>query len=403
MKKIIHLAVAFGVSSFLMVALANADIKGAFGGAQWSGKLRTYNNYLNFYGATKDRYGTAFGTQMGFLTKSDELAGFSLGLKYYGANDLQTNKEDTAERAPFTPTVDVDTLGEAYLKYTLGQTKAIFGRQMLVTPFANPADAFVVPVLFTGYSVYSTPVEKLSVQVHHMNRVKTREAQDFANIGVFSASRFGGTVQETAGMSIAGVSYGEAVLNGQVWYYSLADIMDMAYARVNYTMSGLESMTPYFNIQYGSQSDNGDKILGTIDSTLTSVKAGVKLGKLDISLASDVVSDNTWRSPFAYFTDTLFCNSMITGMSNIDDGNCFKLMLLYNVTDQLWTKLSHAQFNFENDMKMSGSDFDVRYKFSGSLEGFQIWERLSYRKRSDDVAGGLPELMELRTQLEYVF
>lgn len=380
-----------------------ASMKQAFAEGKYQGRIRIYNNYLNFDDpATVDKYGTAFGGRIGYETAAEHLGGFSLGLGYYTANDLRTNKDSAAELAPFTPTVDVDILGEAFVRWSGWNTVATAGRQLIETPFANPADAFTIPITFTGYSIVNKSIPGLTINAHHMNRIKNRQAQDFADTGVFITGRYGATVTETDGTSILGLTYKWNDLTVQAWDYIYADMFTMIFTQADYIFAKMGDYQPFVSAHYGSESDTGDALLGAVDSSLIGVQIGVKAFDANLSLGFDSVSDGTFLTPYSFFTDSLYTNSMITGMGNVQAGAAWKLMLLYNFTQELWGKLSYSDFDFDNDTDFSEVDMDLRYKFTGDLAGFSIWFRLGMRT-GDTPPAGFADLTEYRTQLQYDF
>lgn len=382
-------------------AVHAASLKRAFSEGRFQGQIRAYNNTLNFQHGP-DKYGTALGGKMAFETKADELWGFSGGVTYFTANDLSMNHDDPTARAPFTPTVDVDILGEAYLRFTGYDTVATAGRQLIDTPFANPADAFVVPVTFTGYSIINKSVPGLTVNLHHILSVKTRESQRFVDVGHFVQSRNGGTAKNTDGNSIAGLTYDWQKLKAQAWYYRFADQFDQTWFQADYDFSMGGDYTPYVSGQYGTESASGEKLVGGLHSTMAGVKAGVKAFGANASLAVNTVSGDKFLTPYAYFTDVAYTNSMITGMGNVLAGSGYKAMLTYDFNPRLWAKLSYSWFEFKGDKDTSEMDADVRYKFGGELENLSIWFRAGYRNGSNTPAP-LADLIEYRSQVQYTF
>ncbi len=389
---------------FIVCAWSSAhalNMKQAFNEGKFQGQIRTYNNTLNFQHGP-DKYGTAFGGRLAFETKADHLYGFSGGVGYYTANDLSTNHDDVSARAPFTPTVDVDILGEAFLRYTGYDTVATAGRQLIDTPFANPADAFVVPVTFTGYSIINKSVPGLTINAHHILSVKTRESQKFVDVGHFVAGRAGGVAQNTDGNSILGLTYDWHKLKVQAWYYRFADMFNQEWFQADYDVDLGGDYTPYVSAQYGMEKGLGSELLGTVDSKMAGVKLGMKAFGANFSLAMNNVSDNRYLMPYSYFTDITYTNSMISGMGNVAAGTGYKAMLTYDFTSQLWGKLSYSKFEFKGDKDTSEADADVRYKFAGDFENLSLWLRAGYRDGAN-VPAGLADLIEYRSQLQYTF
>ena len=384
------------------VGASAASVKQAFSEGKHQGQIRVYNNTLALQHAP-DKYGTAFGGKLGFETKAEHLWGLSLGVGYYTANDLETNKNNAVARAPFTPTVDVDILGEAFARWTGYDTVLTAGRQLVNSPHANPSDAFVVPITYTGYSVVNKSITGLTINAQYLMSIKTREAQKFVNVGDFILTRNAGVAKDTKGTSVFGLVYEHSPLKIQLWHYGFADFFNMQWLEADYGFD-LGTYKPYLSAHLGLENDTGEKLLGNVDSKLVGVKAGVKAFGADLSFAYDKVSTGTFYSPYTYFTDGMYTNSMITGISNVDSGHAWKTMLLYDITTQWWAKLSHSRFKFDAGTDFSESDFDIRYLFSkeGDLDGLSALVRVGYRDGSNSPAG-YADLIEYRTQLQYVF
>lgn len=393
-------ALILSLLSCLVGTAHGASLKEAFSEGKFAGQIRIYNNTLAFQHA-KDQYGTAFGGRVGYETKADRLWGFSGGFAYYTANDLGTNKE-AAARAPFTPTVDVDILGEAYLRYSGFDTVITAGRQLIDTPFANPSDAFVIPVTYEGYSLINKSISGLSINAYHLTGIKTRQAQDFADTGSFTLSRLGGTAKNTSGMSILGLQYDWQSLKVQAWHYNVADIFNMEWIQADYDLDFGSSFTPYVSAQYGMEKETGDELLGKIDSTLAGAKIGMKGHGANLSFAVNNVTNQRYLMPFTYFTDASYTNSMISGMGNIAAGTGYKIALLYDINSQLWARLTYSWFNFAGDKNSGETGGDIRYKFKGDFENLQFWFRVGYRN-GDKAPAALPDLVEYRTQIQYTF
>ena len=77
-------------------------------------------------------------------------------------------------------------------------------------------------------------------------------------------------------------------------------------------------------------------------------------------------------------------------------------MFLYDLTEQWWMKLSHSRFDFNAGTDTAESDFDVRYTFKEDFEGLTILFRTGYRD-GDTPPGALADMIEYRTQIQYLF
>lgn len=396
MRSVLATLILLGACNFADAA----SLKSAFAQGKFVGQLRAYNNTLAFQHAP-DKYGTSFGGKLKYETDAQQLLGFSAGAAYYTANNLETNHDDPSARAPFTPTVNVDILGEAYLRWQGLNTVVTGGNQLINTPFANPSDAFMIPVTYTGYSIENASVEHLTLSAHFLTNIKVRESPKFNDTGAYALSRLGGTTRNTAGTSVYGAKYEKEGLKVQGWHYVFPDIFLMEWLQADYEFT-VSQYTSYLSAQYGLENDTGDKFLGNIDSSLIGLQAGIKFRQNDFSIGFNSISGDTYLAPYTFFTDALYTNSMITGMSNVSAGNAWKFTLQSNWTPQLWTKLSYSILEFNGGKDSSELDGDLRYKFAGDFENLAVLFRLGYRD-GENAPPGLSDLLEYRTQVQYTF
>lgn len=398
-----RLAVFTFVSAFLFsTAASGTSLHEAFSQGKYQGQLRIYDNVQAFQHGP-DKYGTAFGGRLAFETNAGSLLGFSAGFAYYTSNDLSTNHDDTAARTQFTPTVDIDILGEAYLRWSGFDSVVTAGRQLIATPFLNPSDAFVIPVTYTGYSVINKSIPNITLQAYNVLDVKSRESDAFIDMGYFAANRLGGTKKNTDGDNVVGVVFDRDGTKAQAWEYLFTDLFNLTFLEAEHVLTVGESKV-YGSAHFGMQNDQGEKLLGEVDTQLYGVKAGIRSHGADLSLAAEQVAGGRFLSPYTFFTDALYTNSMITGMSNVEAGNGWKAMLTYDFTEHFWGKISHSRFDFAADKDFSESDFDLRYTFAkeSDFTGLSLISRVGYRDGSKNPAG-YPDLIEYRVQIQYLF
>jgi hypothetical protein len=127
---------------------------------KFSGNVRAY------YFTRTNRVGTnasAFNTE-GKLHAEYTFPGspWTIGVSYFGAEPFGANGQNPG----FNKTVDdtlpgytLSLLGEYYLQYKTKYLSAITGKEIINTPWANPSDSRLVPVIFqgTGVSVNLSP------------------------------------------------------------------------------------------------------------------------------------------------------------------------------------------------------------------------------------------------------
>lgn len=390
------------VFSLILSLTANAaSLKRSFTEAKFQGQIRGYSNVLDFQNSN-DRYGTAFGGRLSFETSADQMFGFSGGVGYYTANDLGTNRPDVGSRAPFTPTVDIDILGEAFLRWRGLNTLATAGNQLIDTPFANPSDAFVIPVTYTGYSVLNKSIDGWTFSGHHLNFIKARESQEFIDVGTFVTSRFGAAPARTGGTSILGAVYKKERSDLQAWHYTLPDIFTIEYLQAEHELDLQVPYAPYASLQFGFQKESGSAHLGHNEATLSGARVGAKAYGANVSLSANVVSRNRFVMPYTYSSDPSFTNSMLSGLGSYRPGNAWKLQATYDFSDKTWARVSHALLAFDDSTDTVETDVDLRHKFKDDLENLSVMLRFG-RRTGKTPPASLPDLTEYRTQIQYVF
>jgi hypothetical protein len=393
---------AFATAFLFSTAASGASLHEAFSQGKYQGQLRIYDNVQAFQQGS-DKYGTAFGGRLAFETNAQSLLGFSAGFAYYTSNDLSTNHDDPAARTQFTPTVDIDILGEAYLRWSGFNSVVTAGRQLITTPFLNPSDAFMIPITYSGYSVINKSIQNVTLQAYNITEVKSRQADAFADMSRFAAARVGGTSKNTAGDNVFGAVFDREGTKAQAWEYLFTDLFNLTFLEAEHGRA-MGDAKVYGSAHFGMQNDQGEKLLGEVDTQLYGVKVGVRSGGADFSLAGEQVAGGRFLSPYTFFTDALYTNSMITGMSNVEAGNGWKAMLTYDFTEHFWGKISHSRFDFAADKDFSESDLDLRYTFAkeSDFTGLSLLGRVGYRDGSNNPAG-YTDLIEYRAQVQYLF
>lgn len=386
-------------------AVAQDETSTIFDEGSVNGNIRAYYNTRDYPSRT-DEAGFALGGALRAETgRWGETDWGRIGVGFYTAHDLDLNSDDPAEVNNRLGD-ELEVLGEAYTQFFFGESKLSLGRQLFNTPFANPGDAFIVPMTFSGVSFENKSISNLSLQVHQLNEFKNRNSDEFIDIGVWTTSRLGVAPTATSGTLILGAVYAPSRLNVQGWYYGFDDLFDMVYLQTNYAFTGSEKFKPFVGAQYGNQQETGDELLGAVDSTLWGIMGGAGIGKTKVTLAyngvaenEDTFSNGAFLAPFSFATSAIFTNSMLETMENVDAGDAFKLTFEYAFSKQLYFKVSHATLDFENAADRDDTDIDIIYQFGGALTGFSIRNRLTIVSSDTESV----EQTNNRFQLQYVF
>ncbi len=160
-------------------------------------------------------------------------------------------------------------LGELYGEFKITpKILATVGRRGFNTPFINTQDAMMTPYTFQVYGVQgqvgSTDDHKLSFGAAYVDKIKPRNSEDFQAMSSYAGAPAG----VDRGVYVAGANYiaGDASI-GMTEYYS-ADILNIVYPEVKYTIRLPEDIRILLHAQYTNQNSVGSALLtGTSFST----------------------------------------------------------------------------------------------------------------------------------------
>ena len=400
-KKTTVLGVIMGCS-LTTVALAESSLQDAFKEGSVSGNIRGYYNTWD-YGSKTDQ--TAF--SLGGLLKAETgpIGWAKFGLGYYTAQDLDTNNSDPA-KVDGRMGSDLEVLGEAYIAMSGADSVLTIGRQKISTPFANPGDAFIIPVTFQGTSLTNKSITNLTLTASYLTAIKNRNSEEFVGVGEFSTARYGVGSQNTDGTLILGSTYKLAGLGVQAWYYQFSDLFDTTYFQANYAFAGTDTFKPFVAAQLASQSNSGDKLLGEVDSTLWGLQGGVSMGKAKVTLGYNSIAEETsafkngaFLAPYNFSTSPLFTNNMLSTVENGTAGDAAKLTFNYSFS-YVKLKLSYATFDFKSSVADRDEiDADVTYSLGQYAPGLSV--RLRIALVTSDTKSA--ETTNNRFQLQYAF
>jgi hypothetical protein len=384
------------------MALAESSLQEAIKEGSVNGNIRAYYNTWD-YGTKTDQ--TAFSLGGALRAETGSIGWAKFGLGYYTAQDLDTNNSDSSKVDPRLGS-EIEVLGEAYFTLSGADSTLTVGRQKISTPFANPGDAFIIPVTFEGTSFTNKSITDLTLQAHYLTAIKNRNSDEFIDVGNFSTARYGVASQETSGTIILGANYKAEGLGVQAWYYQFSDLFDTTYLQANYAFAGTETIKPFVAAQVASQSDSGDKLLGEVDSTLWGVQGGLSMGKAKVTLGYNSIAEETnafkngaFLAPYNFSTSPLFTNNMLSTVENGNAGDASKLTFNYKFTD-VKLKLSYASFDFEKDVADRDEiDVDVIYSLDKYEPGLSLRWRLAVVTSDTKSA----ETTNHRFQVQYTF
>jgi hypothetical protein len=388
--------------SLTNVALAEGSLQDAFKEGSVSGNIRAHYNTWD-YGVKTDQ--TAFSLGGALRAETGPIGWAKFGVGYYTAQDLDTNNSNPA-KIDGRMGSDLEVLAEAYIAMSGADSSLTVGRQKISTPFANPGDAFIIPVTFQGTSFTNKTITNLTLTASYLTAIKNRNSDEFVNVGEFSTARYGVASQKTDGTLILGSTYKSEGLKGQAWHYQFSDLFDTTYFQVNYTFAGTETIKPFVAAQLAKQSDSGDKLLGDVDSTLWGLQGGLSMGKAKVTLGYNSIAEETtafkngaFLAPYNFSTSPLFTNNMLSTVENSDAGDAVKLTFNYSLPN-IKLKLSYTTFDFKSSVADRDEvDADVTYSLGQYAPGLSV--RWRFALVTSDTKSA--ETTNNRFQLQYAY
>tara|TARA_B110000114_G_scaffold24540_1_gene24114 strand:- start:769 stop:1971 length:1203 start_codon:yes stop_codon:yes gene_type:complete len=390
------------MAALLLTSAAGADsLADTIGASKIDGNFRSYFNTRD-YDVKTDESALSVGGALRVNTGS--INGFNLGLGFYAAQDLGTNSSDAAKVNKRLGS-ELEVLGEAYVNYTAGDTSVTVGRQKLNTPFANSGDAFIIPFSFEGTSIVYKGISNVILEVDYINSIKNRNSSTFTDVGAWTANRFSAESSDSDSTIILGGTYTKDALKVGAWYYDFDNMFNSTYLQANYALSAVGSTKPFVAVQYGTQGESGDEILGEIKSSLLGIRAGIGFAQSKLTLAYNTVSEESgafksgaFLAPYSYSTSPLFTNNMLQTFENVDSGDAVKVTFNHSFA-KVKLKASYAEFDFDTSTDREAIDFDLTYDMSGYSKG------LTLRYRIEVVTSGVKSVEQInqRFQMQYRF
>ena len=379
------------------------DFQAALQNGTVNGNIRAYYNTREYEAEGKTDE-AAFALGGALRAESAAWHKIKFGLGYYTAQDLGTNDDDPA-KVNKRLGGDLEVLGEAYIATNAFDTNLTLGRQKINTPFANPGDAFIIPFTFEAVSLTNTAINNLTIELAHINTIKNRNSDEFVDVGAWSTNRYGLTPTSTSGTSILGAKFKQDSLSMELWYYDYSDLFQTLYGQVNYTFNGSENLKPFIAAQFISQSESGDELLGTVDSSLIGLQGGISFGSSKLTLGyneveehEDSFANGAFLTPYSYSTSPLFTNNMLTTLENVDAGEATKITFNHQ-WNALAFKASYAVFDYAQAIDRNATDLDITYKLDQWQPGLSVRWRFELVDGDEDSV----EVINHRFQLQLAF
>ena len=271
---------------------------------------------------------------------------WTLGATYFGAEPFNANAFGVLG-VGYNPEVDntlpgyaLSTLAEMYVQY---KTRGVFfqtGKEIINTPWANPADSRMVPVAFQGTQISGNVSPTFKIGAMYMARVKSRVTSAFdANTFLTSCNTafptgkgpiagvsgtFGvpgdqcNTVQSTKGFWLLDASYAAHGVEVNAYQYHMFDLVNMTYVDAKYAYARESPANPFVAAQYWADNDSGRALLGTVHSHGFGLEYGQNVGR------NVVLSASFDDQPIAsYIVPASECPGTASSVTKPGPGNIF--------------------------------------------------------------------------------
>jgi len=392
------------------------------------GQLRLFYIDRNYDGfVTLHRASLAAGGYFGYETGSWN--GLSAGVVFYTTNTFGIGADNLPGEG-YDPTLTkrdgsgYTILGEAYLKYSVGNFDFKFGRQRLDTPMAGSDDARMLPNLFEAYIVSNHDIPHLTL----IGGQVTKFAQ-----GTFGNVYKGGGLGATAGYTVVkpgdyenamgvddptgkflnmgtyaigkennGVTVAAAIYDGipglklQAWEYYGDNILNIAYLQGDFGWNCLlnDEVKMLLSAQYIHENDVGNANAGEIDSDYYGLRLKAAWHAISVYAAYSSTDDGDDDNPLGSSILTVwggmpaFTQGMVTRHQFFADTDTWKVAGTYKFNDfgvNANASLYYCSFDVgENNPYNSGrswtaieSGVDIKY-YPEAIKNLQLRFRANF-------------------------
>jgi len=403
MKKVTLSVATMAVLSSSAFAVDN--LADAFKEGTTSGQIRTFyidRDRSGTIGDTQtDRNALATGGHLKFETAA--INGFNVGTAFYTTNGIfGINKagDDKRNATLFGEgKAGYSILGEAYLQYKANKTAVKIGRQKLNTPLAGADDARMLPNLFEAGVLTNSDLENTTLLAGHItkfqagtfsnaygsNALSIHSGYGLNNIsGKFLDAGQYAVGQNTSGVSVLSATYtGVKGLKLQAWDYLAHDILNAIYLQGDYGWNCLlnDGVKMKASAQYITQSENGDKYAGNVDSQYLGAKLAATAGAFTGSVAYSTTGDSDGAYNGGIITPwggmPAFTQGMVTRHMFFADTDAMKIAGTYNFKNtgvDVKATAYHASFDVGKKAAVGTTVNDVvnAQGFTAKESGFDI-------------------------------
>ena len=338
-------------------------------------------------------YDLALGGQLKFETAA--LYGLSLGAAFYTSHSIiQPDEEDFNDQLS-SPAQYYDLLAEAYINGGWQNFNVRVGRQLIDTPFADGDDVRMTPHTFEAV-VAGYKYNDFSVTGGYLSEWQGVDA------GYHNDADFADMIPGSDGTWMLGGSYSTDLFESGLWFYSVADVVNVFYADIGVPITLAEDITLTLGLQAAAESDNTSaetyaEIGSRVEGNLYGAKAELAIAGITAGIAYNHASVDEGDSLFGgfgggpFFTniDTMVANEFAVGQ----DADSYILSLGYDLgkigVEGLSVLYTFGHYEGGNDPMESTAEAEVdEHDFYVEYQITEAWSVDAVYVISDDKKNG---------------
>ena len=385
-------------------AFAADDLKGAFKEGKLTGNFRTYY-FTRDFDVSNTREDIAAGGMLYYRTAP--LYGVNVGIAFYTSQGMGLNDDDKDVYGLLATDANgnhesFSVLGESFIQFARWDSTLKAGRQELETPWVNKWDIRLTPQSTQSVTFTNNSISGLKIVASQVTKIKGRTSTEFV-----SMTEFAGITTDDKPVTLGGVTYsGVEGLKVQLWDFYAHDYLNDIYFRADYNRKITDNFSGIAAFQYLNQEDVGDKLGGSLDTRIYAVQGGIKTYGFTAILAYGEVGDQDINYPWGH---DFIVSGQINDLYRADETGILA-KLGYDFGKIGIKGLGAGIVYMDFDTPESGTnaspdkdeiDFDVKYKFSGFLDGMGL--RARYATIDQDEALGGEDFTDSRLYFTYDF
>jgi hypothetical protein len=276
-------------------------------------------------------------------------------------NIVTKNIAGNTEMVNYADGSSINSLAEAYIEYSIGNTSIKYGRQRLNTPLMNDYYNRFLPNTFEATLLTNKDLPQTQLLAIYATQWKYKASDTFTGM----TAGLGNPNHDSNVMVFGAINESLQNTKLQAYYYIVPDFMKSFYAQVdNHTKVAAVKISSA--VQYIDQTQDGESYLGDLESYLIGGKVILSWNNFSVKVMADKVGDHTIRgsgtdyhtigwSQFVNFTDI-----QIDGEALNAGALSYGGAIGYKFTKQLNTALKYVRIDQDLEKQATGNTPNTR-------------------------------------------